>query len=239
MFFTRGSLQDLLIWFRQQDLFEYVLLFAAGDLNSREFIASVFRERATIDLLSSMHVAVFLSCANLPVAVELPTGEGAAKFLGCELLAETSPRKPWYFLLPHFTPPPSSVRITDLVAPALREVGEVVGPTITFTHQILQHFDLAVTDLPALILLHHWSPDPLVIHTYGQEDVRAVVDFLRDLDRLRLRCPQIKTPKQRKDLVARLHRGQAALQQARVELTTAVAACRNYLIANGFADRTA
>ncbi len=231
MFVTNGSLEDILNWFHKGP-FRYLLLFAAGDAKSASFIASMFDHKETIDVVSSEEVAVFLFYKDQTVAVELPIGEGTFAYIPGERLGPA--RAPRYWL-GQLSLQPKTVRVTEIFDRDVKN--RVVESSISFTHQIVEHFGLDSDDVPSLILLHYGHPDPLIVRTRGQEDIEAVIQFLKELRKIR--PPGIEMPRKKKrHLRSRLRKANIHLEQARTQLGHALAAWREYLSARGVCERT-
>lgn len=220
MYITSANLSDLLDWFQASRQFQFLLLFAAGDQNSAAFIGSLFDQKETIDVVSSVEVAVLLFAPEDKSAIAI--GKGKISYLQGKVLVQSPNQYNSRIQLPIET-----ISINDIRDATYRD--QIVQASIVATHQLTEELGLGPNDVPAWILFSRDSCDPLILRTKGQDDFCHLIDFLKSLRQIQfkhLKAPRVAATSRRH----RLKQSYYHLQDARQQLEIALSQWRQYAI---------
>lgn len=225
MYITSARLSDLLEWFHSSTRFQFLLLFAAGDSKTAAFIGSLFDQKETIDIVSSSEVAVFLFAPKIESVISFFLDGGPNAFLQGVRLDPKLKRRTQLTQLPAET-----VSIQSITDANYKE--KIVRASVTATHDLTSELGLGPKDIPAWILFHRNSDEPLVVRTKGQDEVGQLLEFLKDLRQIdfkRLESPRAAATSRRQ----RLRQSRLHLQDAEQQLEDALGQWRQRVDAAG------
>jgi nucleoside phosphorylase len=175
-----GSLSDLLEWFRT-DAFEcLLLLFVGGGPKDVELIGSIFDARDSLDALTSDDLAMFLQAPDFEKR-EL------ASFVrpGAQYVLPLMPLIKSSALRSHGQQIYRPIHLRDLQR---NDRDAVIRSTIQFTRDVVEHFALAPSDLPAILVVPRTTRNSLGKHLtfpIGDDfDVKGLFALVRELRQL-------------------------------------------------------
>ena len=170
-------------------------MFVAGDYRSADFIGSVFEQKETIDLVSSHHTAVLLFAPNVETAIKFDIGPGSGAYIQGQRLGKQKNG----FLNQRL--PVETVSISSFNDNYRRKVERA---SITACHDIIDQFGLSHKDIPSWVLFHRSSSEPIVVKTDGNDDIKLLINFLKELWEIDIdviKPPDDKAPLRRKKLL--------------------------------------
>jgi hypothetical protein len=181
MYVGPGSLEDLLAWFKTAN--EITLcLFLGGGYNDSAFLRAVFDARDSLDIASSLDVAILLQySAGTPeklAAFRVPGNHHHILPFYSNIRTSESRR--------YFDWDRDRLGYDPILANELSDEirQEVIKSTIQFTNHVSKHFKLTPADLPGLLVLPKSGDrlgEHLVFRTNDRFTIKEFFELIRDL----------------------------------------------------------